>query len=63
MLAVLQESGENPRKRPASPVFARNGAGTGAKGDGAGVHGSSRYDSSSINAEHLTKRVKGFRLD
>jgi nuclear protein localization family protein 4 len=63
LLAVLQETGERPLKRPASPVFARNGTGTGARGDGAGVHGSSRSQSSSTNAEHITKRVKGFSLD
>ena len=61
LLAVLEDSGERPLKRSASPNIARNGTGTGARGDGAGAHRSSRQ--SNVNAEHITKRVKGFSLD
>jgi hypothetical protein len=62
LLAVLEDSGERPLKRSASPTISRHGTGTGATGDGAGAHRGS-YDQSSINAEHITKRVKGFSLD
>jgi hypothetical protein len=61
LLTVLDHAGERPQKRPASPVFRRNGTGT-IRGDGAGAHGSD-LNHSSISAEHITKRVKGFSLD